>query len=248
MTPAAAEPAPTYRRVLALETSTLVGGLALLDGDEVCARRGARMAGAHSKRLLAMLDGVLDDEGLRVEDLDLLVASLGPGSFTGLRIGLATLKGLAFASGVPVVGVSSLEVLAAAAAARDGLIAPVLDARKAEVYGALYRSPGDPGCPLLPETVLAPGAWSRRVADAAGDAPVLWLGSGVALYGPELLGPCPPGSRLLGPEFAAPAPALLALRGRLRDRALGPAALAALQPNYLRPAADGAPANRPPAS
>lgn len=227
--------APRFARVLALETSTARGGLALLEGDEVRLAAVIRIGGAGSRRLLPLLDELLRVEGLQMADLHLLVSSLGPGSFTGLRIGLATIKGLALAAGLPVVGASSLATLAHAASPHDGLVAAVLDARKGEVYAALYRFRQGSRTTLLDETVEPPSRWAARVAAAAAGEPVLWLGTGARLYGELLLGESPPGSWLHGPEFDSPDPAHLALLGRARALAGGPADLAALEPNYLRP-------------
>ncbi|MBM4319143.1 MAG: tRNA (adenosine(37)-N6)-threonylcarbamoyltransferase complex dimerization subunit type 1 TsaB [Deltaproteobacteria bacterium] len=224
-----------FARVLALETSTTLGGLALLEEDEVRAKLVIRTGGAHSRRLLPLLEELLDQEGLKPHDLHLLVASLGPGSFTGLRVGMATIKGLALAASLPVAGASSLATLAHAAAPCNGLVAPTLDARKGEVYAALYRFHRGQRQTVLAEAVVPPESWAQRVAAAAGGEPVLWLGSGARLYR-EALAPCSPaGSWLLGAEFESPDPAHLALLGRERALAEGPADLATLEPNYLRP-------------
>jgi tRNA threonylcarbamoyladenosine biosynthesis protein TsaB len=223
-----------YPKILAIETSSNLGGVALLDGEAVRGCVLAWMAGAHSRRLLADVDELLRREELKVADLDLLVASLGPGSFTGLRIGWATIKGLSLASGVPMVGASSLLVLAGAAAACEGLVCPALDARKGELYTALYRMRSGSCEPVLPECVIAPARWLAHVAEVAQGAPVLWLGAGARQYAELLLAGSPAGSRLLGPAFDAPDPVRLALLGREQARAAGPADAAAIEPNYLR--------------
>lgn len=224
-----------YPRVLALETSTPVGGVALLDGPRLVSRWTAQMGGSHSRRLLADVHLLLQREGLTVGDLDLIVASLGPGSFTGMRIGLATLKGLAFASGVPVAGASSLLCMAQGAALRDGLVAPALDARKREVYSAVYRCSGGEVEALTDEVVEGPGSWAERVAQLADGEPVVWLGQGARVYAEVLLEPCAAGSRVAGTEWDGPDPAQLALLGRRNAEINGPADLEALEPNYIRP-------------
>ena len=223
---------PTW--VLALETSTPLGGVALLEGTELRCRVVARMAGSHSRRLLSDIAAMLSNAGLSMEDVDLLVVSLGPGSFTGLRIGIATAKGLALASGAPLVGVSSLATMAAAASAREGLVAPALDARKRQVYSALYRIGEGRTEQILEESVEDPALWGQRTARAASGEPVLWIGAGAQLYRDQLLAPCAPGSRVGRALWDAPDPAFLALLGREKASGEPPGEWAALEPNYIR--------------
>lgn len=97
------------------------------------------MASNHAPGVLSLIDEVLDAAGLRLKDLDRLAVSIGPGSFTGLRIGLATIKGLALGCNLPVAGVPTLEAFARALAPRPGTIWPLLDARRGELYAAAYR-------------------------------------------------------------------------------------------------------------
>ncbi len=231
----------TFERVLSLETSTPVGGVALVVGDRVVSSVVATMAGSHSRRLLVDAHRILADEGLTVQDLDLIVVSQGPGSFTGLRIGMATAKGLHLASGVPLVGVSSLATMASGAAC--GLVAPALDARKREVYLALYDA--ETLAPLVPDSVVSPRDAVGLVADAAGGRPVAWMGGGARLYW-DVLGGSAPGWRLLGPAWEHPDPIRLALLGRERASTEGLPDPAALEPNYIRPSeAELARAKRP---
>src|SRR5262245_52075822 len=100
------------------------------------------MRGSHARTLLPLIDAALAAAGVGLRQLDLLAVSIGPGSFTGLRIGLSVAKGLALATGLPVVGVPTLEAYALHVGPRPGLICPVLDARKGEVYGAVFRWQG----------------------------------------------------------------------------------------------------------
>jgi len=221
--------------ILAAETSGTYGGVALLHGDEPQGQTLCRMGGNQSRRLLGDIVALLEAAGIGPRDLDLLVANLGPGSFTGLRVGLATLKGLALAAGVPLVGVSSLRSLALAASARDGLIAPALDARKAEIYGAMFRSQEGKLERLLPDSVEEPAAWAQRVAQVAQGEPVLWLGEGSRQYAAALLAGSPAGSRVWDCATEGPDPTLLARAGRERALRRGTDDLATLEPNYIRP-------------
>lgn len=126
-------------KVLGIDTSTRCESLGLIDGQDVLVEYRLNLPVTHSERLLEAIDLVLREARCPMEELDGWAVSLGPGSFTGLRIGVATIKGLAFATRKPVAGISSLEVLASQIAPTPYLICPLLDARKGEVYTAFYR-------------------------------------------------------------------------------------------------------------
>ena len=130
-------------RILALESATLAGGAALLDGDVVVGESRTNIALTHSERLMVAVDRLLGDAGWTVKDLEGLAVSVGPGSFTGLRVGIATAKGLAVTLGLPVAPVPTLDALAAILPFADAPVCPLLDARKGEVYCCLYRWRGD---------------------------------------------------------------------------------------------------------
>jgi len=168
-------------RILALDTSTLTASVAVwIDG--AAAAFGDARAEPHSEKLLPLVDEMLGRAGLAPAALDAIACGAGPGSFTGLRIGLATAKGLGFALGKPLVLVSSLAALAFPARGRDVLA--LLDAKKREVYAGLYDASGNP---LAPERVLPPDAL-EAYASAAGRALVV-VGDGAAAY-PEAAARC----------------------------------------------------------
>jgi tRNA threonylcarbamoyladenosine biosynthesis protein TsaB len=166
-------------RVLALECSTTTCQVALLDDERLLAERGAP-ASQTSEALLPLVDALTRELGLSPADLDLLATSAGPGSFTGLRIGLATAKGLAFALGRPLVTVSSLAALALTAGQPGQLVMTVVDARRGDVYGALYRIDG-PGRleVLVPDQLTTPAA----LLQAAGVSDLSALGPGLVTAG-----------------------------------------------------------------
>jgi tRNA threonylcarbamoyladenosine biosynthesis protein TsaB len=124
-----------------------------------------------------MVEAVLLAADLRLSDLQLLAVSIGPGSFTGLRIGLSVVKGFSLAAGVPVVGVPTLEALAHAAGRRPGLVCPVLDARKKEVYGAAFRWSGDVLESVDEAAVHEPQRFAARLS-----TPCTLIGDGVEAY------------------------------------------------------------------
>jgi len=165
--------------ILAMETATMCGSIALVANNICLAEFSLQTGETHSRRLLAGVDWVLQETGLDWSKIDVVAVSLGPGSFTGLRIGLATAKGLAMAAGSRLIGVGTLDGLAAQLfAAGKILICPVLDARKKEVYGGFYRCDGQ-GIPRLQ------GEWwvdSPEVLCARIQEPVVLLGDGAAVY------------------------------------------------------------------
>jgi len=126
-------------KVLGIDTSTMSGSIGLIQDEEVISEYLLNVSVTHSERLLDAIGFVLRNARCAVEDLDGLAVSLGPGSFTGVRIGVSTVKGLAYASRKPLVGVSTLDVLAFQVSPTPYLICPVIDARKGEVYTAFYR-------------------------------------------------------------------------------------------------------------
>jgi tRNA threonylcarbamoyladenosine biosynthesis protein TsaB len=166
--------------VLALETATMCGSVALVAENRCLAEFSLQTHETHSRRLLAGIDWLLQETGMDWPLIDAVAVSLGPGSFTGLRIGLATAKGLAMAGGTELIGVGTLDGLAAQLyGAGELLICPVLDARKKEVYCGFYRC-DSLGIPRLLDTymAIAPEALCAMI-----DKPVVLLGDGAVLYG-----------------------------------------------------------------
>ncbi len=148
--------------VLGIETATAVCAVALVDDDVVRAERRYEIPQAHSEKLMECVDDCLKSAGLILSSIDGIAISIGPGSFTGLRIGLSVAKGLAFAAGKPLVGVPTLEALALQPVRKDigeadDVIVPMIDARRDEVYTAIFRRHGQEcrttaslaSCPVL---------------------------------------------------------------------------------------------------
>jgi len=151
---------------LAIDTATEVLALCASSGEawaSLSMRRGLQ----HSPALLPLIDGLLSRLGLAAADIELIACSLGPGSFTGIRIGLATALGISAGTGVPVVGVSTLDALALPWAVRGGEVFPVIDARKGNIYTARYRG----GARVTEYLDLSPAALRDLLADA--DRPLL---------------------------------------------------------------------------
>ncbi len=142
-------------KILSIDSSALVASVAVCEDDEVLALYTLNNGNTHSETLLPMVESVLKNLSLTARDIELFAASAGPGSFTGVRIGVATLKGLAFGSNTPCVGVSTLRALAQNLSMCKGLICPVMNARRSQVYTALFRSDGERLTRLMPDSALS---------------------------------------------------------------------------------------------
>jgi tRNA threonylcarbamoyladenosine biosynthesis protein TsaB len=169
-------------RILALDTSSRAGSAALLDDDRLIAAHQLDVSATHSERLLPAVDRLLADAGWTIGDIELLACAKGPGSFTGLRIGIASAKGIAVAAELPLVGVNSLEATAQALAFAAGPICPMIDARKRQVYAALFQPNGAGGLQRLRDDVSTPaGPWAAGLGE-----PCLFVGDGAELYREEI--------------------------------------------------------------
>ncbi len=160
---------------LAIDTATKTAGVALLRDETVLVEYFFNLPVNHSETILPAVHQGLSVAGIALDGVDLYALTVGPGSFTGLRIGSSTVKGLALATGKPVVGVSTLEALAYNAVDYTGLICPMLDARKGEIYSALYRANGE-GLfdAVMEECATTPGEFLDRI-----DGEALFLGDGL---------------------------------------------------------------------
>jgi tRNA threonylcarbamoyladenosine biosynthesis protein TsaB len=183
--------APAAGPVLGLDTSTpsTVAGVLLPDGRVLEGRDDPlpRARPGHQPRLLALAAEVLAEAGVGWADLGRIAVGVGPGGFTGLRIGIATARALAQAHGIALVPVSSLRALAAGAGAAAGPVAAVTDARRGEVFAAVYGRAEDAGAggePVLGPLALEPGALAARLARLPGTA--LAVGDGAVRFRAQL--------------------------------------------------------------
>lgn len=167
--------------VLGLDTALKACSVAILKDGATLAMTSAPLAQGHAERLAPMVAETLDAAGLSVRDLDRVGVVVGPGTFAGVRVGLAFVRGLAIGTTIEAVGVTSLAALAAGIDAAAPLRAAVIDARRGQVYAALYDAAS---VPRLAPFVSSPEEALRRLTDAAGAAAVALAGDGVALMGP----------------------------------------------------------------
>lgn len=165
--------------ILAFESSARPASVALVRDGCLLSQYSQCSALTHSRTLLPMAEDMLKNAELSLKDVDLLAVAQGPGSFTGLRIGVSTVKGLAWAGDKPCVGVSTLEAMAWQGLAAGGLICPVMDARRSQVYNALFRIEGDAPERLSEDRPIALQDLAEEL-HVLGEAPFL-LGDGAAL-------------------------------------------------------------------
>ena len=227
-------------RLLAVDTTSAHGSLAVLEGDRIRGRARFRPPPGHAERLLPELDRLLVSLGLSLGDIDAFAVAVGPGSFTGLRIGIASVEGLAFATGRPVVGISTIEATAYGYRSRGGLVAPFLDARREEVFGALFRTDGGTFSTIVPPVCEKPEDFLGRLASLPRET-ILFAGGGLELYGAvvrEVLGDL---AELAEPVLDLAEQVGCIGRKRLEEGEVAP--LGSLKAEYMR-ASDGEKAHR----
>ncbi len=167
-------------KMLILESSGLVASVALMEEDKMVCEFTMNHKKTHSQTLLPMVDEMVKITGYEIKDLDAIGISKGPGSFTGLRIGSATAKGLSQALNIPVVSISSLEGLAANLYGTTDIICPIMDARRSQVYTGLFQYEGERLETKMEDTAIAV-AELIEILNEKGEA-VIFLGDGVPVY------------------------------------------------------------------
>ena len=173
------ERVPSPLQILAIDCATPLASAALLQGVRIVAEREAA-GGQHAETLLGLVDGVLEAAGVRIEDVEAFAVSKGPGAFTSLRVGLATIKGLAFGSERPVAGISTLEALAWEVTEQTQTELPVavlLDARREQCYAGVYERHGD-----RLKTIFAAGVYPAEELNTQLPKSCHVAGSGADLY------------------------------------------------------------------
>ncbi len=141
-------------KILAIETSAVAASVALCEDETLLAQSFQRNGLTHSRTLMPMLDGMLDNFGITLHDVEVIAVAVGPGSFTGLRIGVSAAKGLAWPENKPCAAVSTLEAMAWTVACMDGIIVAAMDARREQVYNAVFRASGGVLTRLTPDRAI----------------------------------------------------------------------------------------------
>jgi tRNA threonylcarbamoyladenosine biosynthesis protein TsaB len=222
--------------ILGIDTATPIASVgitrdgAVLAEESLPERTYGQQATPHTETLLPLIGRVLAQAGVTLAEIEGIGVSIGPGSFTGLRIALGTVKGFAYAMGQKVVGVPTLEALARTVSEGAGLVCPLLDARKGEVYAALFRRAHDGTLTqLLPDQVLLPQQFLGQITE-----PCLFLGDGTTAYRELIQRTCGALADILPFTTHHPRGAIIARMAWERLQAGGADDLQSVVPVYVR--------------
>ena len=163
--------------ILGIETATMTGSVAIVTEQQLVVEQTINAHITHAERLITTIDDTLRAASLTIREIDGIAVSAGPGSFTGLRIGVTTAKSLAYSIRKPIVAISSLDALASQFLCSNQLVCPILDARKKEVYSACYRNSGMHIHRVSDYTVISPANLFKGIQE-----PTIFLGDGVMPY------------------------------------------------------------------
>ncbi|HMK61655.1 MAG TPA: tRNA (adenosine(37)-N6)-threonylcarbamoyltransferase complex dimerization subunit type 1 TsaB [Dissulfurispiraceae bacterium] len=192
-------------KILAIETATMLGGLAIMDGDTLLAESRINVRATHSERLMKELDHMLSVTGLDLREIDVFGVSAGPGSFTGLRVGFSTIKGLVYSTGKKLVTVPTLEALAWNVPFAKYSVCPLLDARRKEVYGALFKWMGCNFARLITEQAIKISDLLTKIEE-----PTIFLGEGALLNKDMIINTLNDKAHFGDPQQMMPSPANVA--------------------------------------
>ncbi len=195
-------------KLLAIDTSTMLGGVALIDDEVLIAESRLNIKITHSERLLSEIKHVLNRTSLKINDIDFFALAIGPGSFTGLRVGLSTIKGLAFSTGKKIVTVPTLEAFAWNVPYSKYLACPLLDARKREVYAAIFRWSGDNLIREFNEQALKIDILLDKINE-----PTIFLGEGALIYRTNILNKLGEKAIFAAPQLMTPSASNVAYLG-----------------------------------
>ncbi len=217
--------------ILAFETSAKAGSVALLEDGKLLAESYQNTGLTHSQTVMSMAQALLESCGYTAKDLGAVAVAAGPGSFTGVRIGVAAAKGLAWGGQIPCYGVSTLEAMARNLGAHNGIVLPVMDARRSQVYNGVFRAENGVLTRLTEDRAISLEDLGKELQNAEG--PIFLVGDGSTLCYNTLKEAVP--GLVLPPEH------------RMHQRAAGVGLVAydmiaggesgdgaSLQPNYLR--------------
>jgi tRNA threonylcarbamoyladenosine biosynthesis protein TsaB len=167
-------------KVLAIDTSNSTLGIALIEGNQVMGEYITNVKKNHSVRVMPAIETLLKDCDTKPNDLDKIVVAKGPGSYTGVRIGVTIAKTLAWTLNIPLSAVSSLEALAANGRYFDGLISPLFDARRGQVYTGLYEYNHEGLTVVIEDCNILSSEWAQRIKEW--NRPVLFIGQDMELH------------------------------------------------------------------
>ncbi|TAL24293.1 MAG: tRNA (adenosine(37)-N6)-threonylcarbamoyltransferase complex dimerization subunit type 1 TsaB [Nitrospirae bacterium] len=240
-------------KILAIDTSTMLGGIAIMDEFNLIAETRLNVKSTHSERLMTEVEHCLRQAELRISDIDVFAVAIGPGSFTGLRIGLSTVKGFSYSTGKPIVSVPTLEALAWNFPYSKYPVCTMLDARKKEVYAALFewKDESNPSSPpfskggmggfsggafikLIPESSVNPEEFIRYALHATRFSKIIFAGEGAVIYKDKIIEVMGEKAVFASPEKTVPSPANVAYLGLKKAIAGEFSEPVSLVPIYIR--------------
>lgn len=216
-------------KVLSIDTSNYPLGVALLEGDKIIGEYITNVKKNHSIRVMPAIDMLMKDCDVKPADLDKIVVAKGPGSYTGVRIGVTIAKTLAWTLNIPLAGVSSLEIFAASAGRYfDGVVSPLFDARRGQIYTGLYQYKEGQLVSLVKDQLLLSKDWAEQLSEQ--NAKVLFIGNDLPLHQGVFEDILKDQAIYAAPTEHNPRPAELALLGRDREGE----EVHSFVPNYIR--------------
>lgn len=218
------------RLVLGIETSADLGGVALADDEGVIAEELTKRRLNHSEELVKLIDTALKDLQSGLDDLNGVAVSIGPGSFTGLRVGLATAKGLCLSKGLPLMGIPSLDALASMCPESTLPVHAIIDAKRGEVYWSSYRYQSGMQTRTGEYLALAPQDLVERISEET-----ILIGSGVDAFRDFIVENGKGLAKFVAPNPQSPSPSVIAVLGLQKLKADQTEEIESLEPIYIRP-------------
>lgn len=200
-------------KLLSIETSTMVGGVAIMEDDTLIAESRINVKVTHSERIMSAIDHILIQSGMKIDDIDVFTIAIGPGSFTGLRVGLSTVKGLVYATGKRLVSVATLEAFAWNVPFSKYQVCPLLDARKKEVYAGIFRWNGNGFTRVMNEQTIKIDKLLPLINE-----PTIFLGEGSIIYKDSIKAWLNDSAIFGNPQDMVPSPANVAYIGMIKAK------------------------------
>ncbi|MEW6739663.1 MAG: tRNA (adenosine(37)-N6)-threonylcarbamoyltransferase complex dimerization subunit type 1 TsaB [Nitrospirota bacterium] len=200
-------------KLLSIETSTMVGGVAIMEDDTLIAESRINVKVTHSERIMGAIDHILIQSGMKIDDIDVFAIAIGPGSFTGLRVGLSTVKGLVYATGKKLVSVATLEAFAWNMPFSKYQVCPLLDARKKEVYAGIFRWNGNGFARAMNEQTIKIDVLLSGINE-----PTIFLGEGSIIYKDSIKAWLNDSAIFGNPQDMVPSPANVAYIGMIKAK------------------------------
>ncbi len=221
-------------KILGIDTSTPIGSVALIEAEHIVAEHTLNIVQAHASRLMPAIDSVLKWGEVTPKDLDGCAVGIGPGSFTGVRIGVATAKSLCYAVDIPIIGISTLAAIAYNLRWTDGFVCPILDARRREIYGSIFHG-GAEWQRLTDDLCMPIDAFLDELnTHLSHDSVVTFVGDGLASYGNAIRERFGKGIHFADTIFNVPRGATIAKLGAKRLKQGDSDSYWTLVPNYVR--------------